>query len=277
MIGIYAITNTITGCRYIGQSHDIESRWRSHLSHLKNNSHDNTHLQNSFNKCGEFAFKFEVLEWFPFTDTEYKKAIRIITTLLIIREYHYMKNSSNIYNVEQTLKFLLKGEIHVNNFDKKFANENIKLARDKNCMAEIVDIINKKLSKSSKLTINSNLKEDKYNLFGVFEYMDKYKSYDKFIYIYLLKRDGMIYYDKHYFATDKSIKCNYMLNNYHQKLNTISITSSGEEYLSFILEEIDDIRERHPEYFEYLKDKNKWCLSEIGKKYFKSLSDISNI
>ena len=30
MIGIYMITNTITNKKYIGQSIDIEKRWRTH-------------------------------------------------------------------------------------------------------------------------------------------------------------------------------------------------------------------------------------------------------
>ena len=50
MIGIYAIHNIKTDKYYIGQSKDIEHRWKQHKSRLKNNKHENEHLQNSYNK-----------------------------------------------------------------------------------------------------------------------------------------------------------------------------------------------------------------------------------
>lgn len=62
MVGIYAITNMINGCRYIGQSIHIDIRFREHLYHLRRNDHFNRHLQSSFNLYGESNFKFEVIE-----------------------------------------------------------------------------------------------------------------------------------------------------------------------------------------------------------------------
>jgi len=60
--GIYKITNLENGKVYIGQSTDIKSRWNNHKIELRNNDHRNSHLQNSFNKYGEEAFEFRVLE-----------------------------------------------------------------------------------------------------------------------------------------------------------------------------------------------------------------------
>ena len=60
--GIYKITNLKNSKAYIGQSTDIKARWNNHKLELKNNSHKNSHLQNAFNKYGEDAFEFRILE-----------------------------------------------------------------------------------------------------------------------------------------------------------------------------------------------------------------------
>ena len=39
MIGIYKIENKVNGKVYIGQSVNIESRWKGHKSNLRNNKH----------------------------------------------------------------------------------------------------------------------------------------------------------------------------------------------------------------------------------------------
>jgi len=61
-IGIYSITNIINGKIYIGQSIEIEKRWRRHKNELKNNKHDNIYLQRSVNKYGFDNFQFEIIE-----------------------------------------------------------------------------------------------------------------------------------------------------------------------------------------------------------------------
>ena len=60
--GIYKITNLKNNKAYIGQSTDIKTRWNSHKLDLRNNTHRNSHLQNAFNKYGEEAFEFRILE-----------------------------------------------------------------------------------------------------------------------------------------------------------------------------------------------------------------------
>ena len=63
--GIYAIINKNTKQMYIGQSADIETRWKAHKRELRNNYHRNNHLQRSWNKYGESIFEFIIIEELP--------------------------------------------------------------------------------------------------------------------------------------------------------------------------------------------------------------------
>ena len=60
--GIYRITCTITGKFYIGSAINLFIRWKNHRNELQRNEHGNQKLQRAWNKYGEQAFTFEVLE-----------------------------------------------------------------------------------------------------------------------------------------------------------------------------------------------------------------------
>ncbi len=62
MIGIYLITNNVNGKRYVGQSVNTTHRIWEHKRKLKTRIHANEHLQRAWNKYGEGAFSFEVIE-----------------------------------------------------------------------------------------------------------------------------------------------------------------------------------------------------------------------
>lgn len=47
---------------YIGQTNNKNARWANHRSKLRRGIHDNFHLQRSWNKYGEKAFSFSVVE-----------------------------------------------------------------------------------------------------------------------------------------------------------------------------------------------------------------------
>lgn len=64
-IGLYKITNTVNGKYYIGSSKEIEKRWLCHKGKLNNNTHENVHLQASFNKHGVNAFVYEIVKELP--------------------------------------------------------------------------------------------------------------------------------------------------------------------------------------------------------------------
>ena len=62
MIGIYKIENLVNGKKYIGQSVDIEDRWRDH-KWLANNSYSGKYpLYNAIRKYGLNNFDFSVIE-----------------------------------------------------------------------------------------------------------------------------------------------------------------------------------------------------------------------
>lgn len=60
IVGIYRVVNTVTGKCYVGQSIDIERRWRLHRRQLKKGTNRSLKLQRSFNVHGEGAFAYEV-------------------------------------------------------------------------------------------------------------------------------------------------------------------------------------------------------------------------
>ena len=60
--GIYNIVNLIDGTIYIGSSKDCNMRWSYHRVELRSGRHCNGKLQNAWNKYGEEAFEFRVIE-----------------------------------------------------------------------------------------------------------------------------------------------------------------------------------------------------------------------
>lgn len=83
---IYQIKNQINGKHYIGSAVNLRRRIQNHLSALRHNTHPNPHLQAAFDKHGEAAFVFSVLE-----DVE--------PQALIEREQHYFDTMHPEYNI----------------------------------------------------------------------------------------------------------------------------------------------------------------------------------
>lgn len=59
--GIYEIVNTVNGKRYVGSACSFHERWKLHRIHLRRGTHHSPHLQASWDKHGEAAFKFNRL------------------------------------------------------------------------------------------------------------------------------------------------------------------------------------------------------------------------
>jgi len=64
MMGIYEICNLHDGkaTAYVGSSVDIQQRWRQHQGLLRRGKHDNPHLQCAWDKYGETAFEWCIIE-----------------------------------------------------------------------------------------------------------------------------------------------------------------------------------------------------------------------
>lgn len=90
LCGIYCIENTINHKKYIGQSININARWRSHKNQLIKNVHSNAYLQNAWNKYGEENFSFKILELCDenLLDTRERHYISILSTLTTKNGYN---------------------------------------------------------------------------------------------------------------------------------------------------------------------------------------------
>lgn len=59
--GVYAITNTVNGKRYIGSSSHIKKRWQEHVKGFRNQKRTSLKLQNAVTKHRESSFRFDIL------------------------------------------------------------------------------------------------------------------------------------------------------------------------------------------------------------------------
>jgi group I intron endonuclease len=81
VIGIYLITCSATGGRYVGASLDIEERWRQHRGMLRAGEHHAARLQAAYDEHGLASLVFSVIEelaepvLLPLREAEWIKAL----------------------------------------------------------------------------------------------------------------------------------------------------------------------------------------------------------
>lgn len=94
MIGIYKITNKINNKTYIGQSKDIQRRWKQHINNSKNIKHSSyfNPLYVDFRKYGIENFDFEILQTFE----KYNKIELDKAELSFMKKFNTLQNGYNI-------------------------------------------------------------------------------------------------------------------------------------------------------------------------------------
>ena len=100
--GIYCIENTINHKTYIGSSKNIYQRLLKHFALLRHNKHENAHLQSAWNKYGEEAFQWFVIEY---CDNEYLTQKEQESIDLFGAEYNITRKvERNILSKESRIK-----------------------------------------------------------------------------------------------------------------------------------------------------------------------------
>lgn len=84
--GIYQIRNLVNGKMYIGSAVNLNRRCHDHFSQLRDNKHNNQHLQRAYNKYGEHNFVFEIIELVPDRQMLIKQEQYYIDTLNAVNE-----------------------------------------------------------------------------------------------------------------------------------------------------------------------------------------------
>lgn len=99
--GIYKITFKGTYESYIGESLDIDYRWKDHIEKLNNVSHENYKLQSLWSRYGADYFEFEIVATIDtsiFTNKLYQKCILLLFENLYIQKHDSINNGLNIEN-----------------------------------------------------------------------------------------------------------------------------------------------------------------------------------
>jgi group I intron endonuclease len=136
IIGVYKISNVVSGRYYIGYSTNINKRFTVHRSKLKQNCHDNIFLQRAYNLDGEDKFNYEIIH--ICNSEEEAKTIELqYLNDLSIRDKIYNLNYNNS-----------GGDLLTNHPDK--------------------DIIRKKIIKSHAETVSKMTTEERKEKYGKF-------------------------------------------------------------------------------------------------------------
>ena len=83
IIGVYKISNTLSGRYYIGYSTDIDRRFGVHRSKLRKNCHDNIFLQRAYNLDGEDKYKYDIIHICDTAEEAKEIELKYLTDLTI--------------------------------------------------------------------------------------------------------------------------------------------------------------------------------------------------
>jgi group I intron endonuclease len=105
-IGLYRISNNVTGDSYVGQSVNILKRRADHFNLLRRGVHTNPRLQRAFNKygAGVFSFHFEV--------EACVEDLSLIEQMLLAGECVFGDGRGKLYNIAQAPNVVMLGRKH---------------------------------------------------------------------------------------------------------------------------------------------------------------------
>jgi group I intron endonuclease len=106
--GIYLITNTVTGDRYVGQSRDIENRWKVHQHRLRGSKHHNRLLQRDWQRYGMEVFELSILQVIDpesLESSEYHPRFRL-RYILKAEEKRWRAELEPEYNINQSERMI---------------------------------------------------------------------------------------------------------------------------------------------------------------------------
>ena len=157
IIGIYKITNTVTGDFYIGSSKNIKSRWAVHKCHSTWKNNPNNPMYIDMRKYGTDKFDFQILE-----ETEIEKLKEIEQQFIKTLKPTYNDRNANGLDIERYKKYM-----------KEYQKS------DKYKEYEKSD----KRKKAKKEYYKEYQKSDKYKEYQKeYQQSDKYKKYQKEFY-----------------------------------------------------------------------------------------------
>lgn len=106
--GIYQIRNIINNKLYVGSAVNMRARWQKHLSKLRHNKHDNSHLQNAYNTYGSENFVFEIIEHVQDKSKLIEREQHYIDALNVINDGYnicpFAGNTLGVYHTEESKK-----------------------------------------------------------------------------------------------------------------------------------------------------------------------------
>lgn len=94
--GIYQIMNKKNFHMYVGSAVDMKERWYDHKEYLRKGIHDNSHLQNAWNKYNEDNFEFSEIEFVEKEELISKEQFYID---FLNPEYNICKIAGNTFGV----------------------------------------------------------------------------------------------------------------------------------------------------------------------------------
>lgn len=158
MMGIYEICNLQDGkaTAYVGSAVDVQQRWWQHQSLLRHGHHHNPHLQRAWDKYGEAAFEWGIVE-------EVQDEANLLG-----REQHwldrYLETPDTCYNIARCAESPMRGHNHTEETKRRMSEARSgvpKTAEHRRRMSEANR--GKKLSRETKRKISEAHKGKKHS------------------------------------------------------------------------------------------------------------------